>query len=377
MDQNSLQCALVRGGTSKGVAVARDELPEENTNTALLSLFGSPDERQIDGLGGGTSTTSKLMIIEESNRDGIDIDYEFGQVSVRDPTIDYGGNCGNMTTVVGPFAVDQNMIDVPDYGETTVTLYNKNTETRIDQSFEVVGGRTATVGDHKIHGVPGTGARVDTTFYDPASTIEKGLFPFNERVTTLDVDGRSVEMTVLDVTTPVVFVRASDLGVTGTELPEDIDNNPEFLDRIEQIRATVCTDLGIVDSPEDATVESPGFPKIAFVAPPTDYEATVGHVTESEIDITARIMSMQYLHPVYAVTGASCTAAATLLEGTIPNQVADAPDSGTVELGHPKGKMSIEASVNGNNTVESVTVSRTHRRLMEGQAFYTLETNGQ
>lgn len=376
MDQNSLQCTLVRGGTSKGVAVTRDALPDENTDAALLSLFGSPDERQIDGLGGGTSTTSKLMIIEESDRNGIDIDYEFGQVSVHDSTIDYGGNCGNMTTIVGPFATNENMVDVSDNGEATVTLYNKNTETRIDQSFDIVDGCAATVGDHKIHGVPGTGARVETTFYNPAGTAEKGLFPFDEPVTTLDVDGVPVEMTVLDVTTPVVFVQASSLGVTGTELPEDIDTDPEFLDRIEQIRATVCAELDIVDSPEDATVESPGFPKVAFVAPPTDYEATTGYVGESEIDITARIMSMQYLHPVYAVTGASCTAAATLLEGTIPNQVADVPDGERVILGHPKGKMVVKANVN-NDKVESVTVSRTQRPLMEGRAFYTLETNGQ
>ncbi|KDE57925.1 PrpF protein [Halostagnicola sp. A56] len=376
MDQNSIQCALVRGGTSKGVAVTRDELPEDNTNAALLSLFGSPDERQIDGLGGGTSTTSKLMIVEESDRAGIDIDYEFGQVSVRDSTIDYGGNCGNMTTVVGPFAADENMVDVPYNGEATVTLYNKNTETRIEQTFDIVDDRATTVGNHQIHGVPGTGAKVETTFYDPAGTAEKGLFPFDEPVTTLDVDGVPVEMTVLDVTTPVVFVQASSLSVTGTELPEDIDNDPEFLHWIEQIRATVCAELDIVDSAEDATAESPGFPKVAFVAPPADYEATTGYVSESEIDITARIMSMQYLHPVYAVTGASCTAAATLLKGTIPNRVADVPDGERVVLGHPKGKMSVKANVN-KDEVESVTVSRTQRRLMEGRAFYTLETNGQ
>lgn len=376
MDQHSLHCALVRGGTSKGVAIARDELPETNTDAVLLDLFGSPDDRQIDGLGGATSTTSKLMIIEKSDRDDIDIDYEFGQVSVREPNIDYGGNCGNMTTVVGPFAVDEGLVEAPDNGSVTLTLYNENTDTRIDQTFDVVDGRAATTGDYKIHGVPGTGARVDTVYYEPAGTTGQGLYPLGGPVTTLQVEGESVEVSIVDVTTPVVFMRASDLGVTGTELPETIDNDQAFLERIEQIRATACAELGIVDTPEEATEESPGFPKIAFVAPPTDYESQTGHVKESEIDITARIMSMQYLHPVYAVTGASCTAAAALLEGTIPNQVADGSDDETVVLGHPKGKMSVEA-VTEDDHVSSVTVARTQRRLMENRAFYTPDTTGQ
>lgn len=376
MDQNSLQCALIRGGTSKGVIVAREELPDENTDAALLSVFGSPDDRQVDGLGGGTSTTSKLMIVDESSRDGVDVDYTFGQVSVSEPTIDYGGNCGNMTTVIGPFAVDENMVDAPTNGEVTLTLYNENTDTRIDQTFEVVDSRAATVGDYKIHGVPGTGARVDTTYYDPAGTTGHGLYPFDEPVTTIEVDGDTVEVSVLDVTTPVVFVRAADLGVSGTELPETIDSDKEFLTRIERIRATVCSKLGIVETPDEATEESPGFPKVAFVAPPKDYDTRTGRVDSSEIDISARIMSMQYLHPVYAVTGASCTAAATLLDGTIPNQVADVPDEDTVVLGHPKGKMTVAADVDDDH-VASVTVSRTQRRLMEGRAFYTLDTSGQ
>ncbi|WP_282190237.1 PrpF domain-containing protein [Halocatena salina] len=375
--QEHLKCALVRGGTSKGMLIRGGDLPLEHQDEAILSVFGSHEPRQVDGIGGATSTTSKLMIVSPSSRPTVDIEYTFGQVGVKEAMIDYGGNCGNMTTAIGPFAYDEGMLEIPEESTLTedpyrlsLTLFNTNTETRLTQTFPVNGRRALTEGSFSIHGVPGTGARVDTTFHDPSRTKTGALYPLGGPTTTLETSTGSVEATVLDVTTPVVFVRAEALGLTGTERPDDIDNDSALLERIEEIRSVACSRLGIVTNAAQATHDSPGFPKLAFVTEPQSYETDTDCVKATEIDLTARIMSMQYLHPIYAVTGAGCTAAATRLPGTIPNQVAT-DTTEEVAIGHPQGIMTVTADVEA-ETVNAVTVSRTQRRLMEGNAFYTL-----
>lgn len=371
MKQDGLQCALVRGGTSKGLFIKESELPAENSDETLLSVFGSPSKRQIDGLGGATPTTSKLVVVSQSERPDADIAYTFGQVSIEEATIDYDGNCGNMTSGVGAFAVDEGLVEIDDDEAVTVQLYNTNTDSLLDQTVPLIHGRAATTGDYKIHGVPGTGARVDTTFHDPGGAFTGGLFPFGEPSTDLAIDGETVPVSVVDVTTPVVFVHASTLDLTGTELPPTLNEDIAVMDRIKRIRAEACVRLGLVDDPTEADAVSPNYPKIAIVTPPASYPTSTGEsVAADNVDIVARVTSMPVIHPVYAVTSASCTAAAVNLPGTIPYEVAS-ENTASVTIGHPQGTMTVRASVGENDsTVDAVTVGRTQRRLMDGVTYY-------
>ena len=372
VDQASVPCSIVRGGTSKGVFVPARALPEGERDQPITSLFGSGDERQIDGLGGATSTTSKAVLVEESPTPDADVRYTVGQVGIGSRTVDYGANCGNLTFAVGAYAVDNGLCRTPvEDGQVEMTLYNTNSESYLRQRFRVKDGRAVTTGKFSIAGVPGAGAKVETDFLDPAGGTTGDPLPFG-RKSTVDLPGGPVEVSVVDAAVPVAFVRAADVDAAGTELPADLPPGGETLETLQQIRGRVCEALGFVDDAADAFEESPATPKVAVVTDPTTYEtADGGRVAESEIDLTARIvLSTGRVHPLYAVTGAAATAAGVAIPGTVTHEVAGTVD-GRVRIGHPSGTMAVGVDVDPDvPAVRSVTIARTQRTLLEGTGYY-------
>ena len=321
-DAVPVRCSILRGGTSKAVFLLANDLPPERAaiEPLLLSIFGSPDIRQIDGLGGATSQTSKAAIIGPSSRPDADVDYTFAQVSVGEELVDWGGNCGNISAAVGPFAIDQGFVRACE-PVTTVRVHNTNTGKIILEHVPVRGGRAASEGDYAVPGVPGTSARILLEFTEPAGSVTGKLLPTDrprDQVTL--ADGRTFEVSIVDAATPVVFVAAEALGFTGNELPLDIEAAVAATDTLEAIRGVVAEWLGLVQDRHEARKVTPGLPKVGFVARPMAYRTTAGvEVPESSVDLTGRLMSMQTAHRSYMATGAIATAAAAFVDGTIVN----------------------------------------------------------
>jgi len=386
MENGSVEITLMRGGTSKGVFLRKEEfekIPEEYRERAILSIFGSPDARQIDGLGGATSTTSKMMIVARSSEPDIDVEYTFGQIAVDKPLIDYGGNCGNLTAAVGVFAVDEGMVAAHE-PVTTLTLYNTNTQKRVVAEIPVEGGKAKTEGDCRIQGVPGTSARIVNRYINPSGGVTGKLFPTGNKIDILEVGTEEIRCSILDVMNPVVFLLAKNLSLTGKELPEEVNSDPQLLSKLEMIRGEVAERLGLVRDSTETAATSPGIPKIAFVAPPDDYDDSYGNAIKSEeLNLLARMMSMQKAHPTYAVTGAMCTAAAAVLEGTVVSEIARFDTRSSEEererevvIGHPRGTISVRVKLaktaTGNTEILEAVVYRTARKLMKGSAFYRI-----
>lgn len=374
-----LRCAIVRGGTSRGVYFLENDLPADAAirEQVLLRVFGSPDVRQIDGLGGATSQTSKTMIIRPSTRPDADVDYTFGQISVRTPVIDWGGNCGNLTSAIAPFAIDQGLVNLTE-PVTEVRIFNTNTQKLIIARVPVKDGRALSEGDYAIPGVPGTGAKIELEFTDPAGSITGKLLPTGKPAESITLDdGRRFTVSIVDASNPVVFMLAEELGVRGDELPPELDARTDVLETMEQVRSQVCEMIGIVEDRSTATYKSPGLPKIGWVAPPKDYVSTTGETVEAgEMTVLARLLSVQRAHGAYMVTGAVCTGAAAVVPGTVVEQVSSAPRShdGTdlILIGHPFGAMDVAVRHHeeaGQTVIDGVTVGRTARRIMDGYVY--------
>jgi len=379
MNQLRIPAVYMRGGTSKGVFFLAEDLPSEPAarERLLLRVIGSPDRygKQTDGMGAATSSTSKIVILSKSKRDGCDVDYLFGQVAIDRPVIDWSGNCGNLTTAVGPFALSNGLVAGPTDGTAVVRIWQANISKKIVSHVPMQGGEVVELGSFELDGVTFPAAEVKLEFLDPAAEDGEGdggaMFPTGNRIDTLDVPGvGKIEATMLTAGNPTIFVDAARLGLKGTELQGDVNGNAELLKRAEAVRAQGALAMGLVSSIEEAMTTRLHTPKLSFVGKPATYVASDGRTVEAgSIDLLARIFSMGVLHHAMTGTGAVAIAAAAAIPGTIVSRVAPAGPDGRVRFGHPSGTLSVGAEAaeeKGEWTVKKVMLSRTARRLMEG-----------
>lgn len=374
-----LPVSILRGGTSKGVYLLETDLPADHDawEPLLLRLMGSPDKKQIDGLGGSQSVTSKVAIVKKSDRPDADVDYTFAQVSVDKPLVSYKGNCGNISSGVGPFAIEKGLVEAKD-GTTSVRIYNTNTDKIIISDVQTPGGEVAYSGEFAIAGVPGTASPIRLKFVQPSGTLGHGLLPTGNAVDTLDVPGFGpVQVSIVDAANPLVFVKAKDLGLTGKELPDELNADAAKLDLLETVRGLAAVKLGLIEDYTRSAWDTPGIPKMTFVGEPEDYVTADGKaIGKGDIDLLSRMMSMQKTHPSYAMTGAMCTAAAAVVPGSIVQQVLN-PNADTqfIRIGHPGGilECGVDFQENGPEPVIDDTFGfRTANLLLEGTATIRL-----
>ncbi len=378
--QIRIPAMYMRGGTSKGVFFRREDLPEAARepgpvrDALLLRVIGSPDPygKHTDGMGGATSSTSKVVILDTATRPGHDVDYLFGQVSIDQPAIDWSGNCGNLTAAVGAFAIHAGFIPrerIPDNGSVTVRVWQANIGKTILVTVPVRDGEVLETGDFELDGVTFPAAEVQVAFMDPAEG-EGALFPTGNLVDTLDVPGfGTLEATLINAGIPTVFVRAADIGYTGTELQPDINNDAQALARFETLRAHGALKMGLIRDLSEAAGRQ-HTPKIAFVAPPATYTASSGKVIGAgSIDLNVRALSMGKLHHAMMGTAAVAIAVAGVIPGTLVNEAAGGGERDSITFGHPSGTLRVGAeaeAVNGQWVVRKAIMSRSARVLMEG-----------
>ncbi|TRW79863.1 PrpF protein [Mycolicibacterium sp. 018/SC-01/001] len=378
--QNAVPAVIQRGGTSRGVYFhTRDMPPHGPRRDALLTrLMGSPDVVQIDGLGGSRPITSKIAIIEASDRPDADVDYTFGQVKIAEPGVDWAGNCGNISSGVGAFAVDEGLVEAVE-PVTTVRIFNTNTRAILVAQVPVVDGKSAVLGDFSIPGVPGTGAEIVMNWAGTIGAVTGTLLPTGRPrdEITLD-DGSTVGATLCDAGNPSVWVPAADAGLSGSELTEL--NDPKILARVREIRGRAAQLLGFCDDWHDADSTTAVLPLIGFVAPPASYTTLNGaHVDEAEMDLRLRVIFMQQLHESTPGTGSiSLAAASRIPDTTVYDAVAD-HERDELRIGHPSGVTPTKVKavrVDGDPGVEFELLGfgRTSRRIMDSTAYVPVDT---
>jgi len=381
MSQLRIPAVYMRGGTSKGVFFLAEDLPSdpEARDRILMRVIGSPDRygKHTDGMGGATSSTSKVVILSKSAHPDCDVDYLFGQVAIDQPLVDWSGNCGNLSAAVGPFAISTGLVTAPPDGTATVRIWQANIRKKIVSHVPMTGGEVQELGDFRLDGVAFPAAEVELEFLDPAD--DEGAqgagggatFPTGNHIDLLDVPGvGKIEATLINAGNPTIFVDAAGLGLKGTELQGDINGDKALLARVESVRALGTVAMGDAATPAEATARRPHTPKLAFVGKPAGYTASDGRTVEAgSIDLLARIFSMGVLHHAMTGTGAVAIAAAAAIPGTVVHRVAPVGADGRVRFGHPSGTLKVGAEVqkDGNHwKVRKVLKSRSARRLMEG-----------
>jgi len=366
-EQTAIPFVLMRGGTSKAVFLWGRDLPDDAglRDATILSLFGSPDRRQVDGLGGADLLTSKLAIIDPPSRADADLDYTFAQVSITEPVVDYDINCGNISAAVGAFAIDEGLVQAQ-APITIVRIHNTNTGRLLIAEVPIDAGYAAVEGDCEVQGVPGTGAPIALDFRGASGGITGALLPTGEAADILDTAFGPVEATIIDLANLTVFFSADAVGMTGTEVPAQFDQ--ERLDSIAAVKEAAAKLLGMA---ADGLTPVP-----ALVGPPLDYTTfgTGEAVTAETIDLVARVVGGRppVPHKAYPGTLAACTGVAALMEGTTVHAVARPPREGVIRIGHMSGVLPVRARVRrlGNTwSVEQAVYNRTARRLAQGTAY--------
>lgn len=380
MKQFRLRAVFMRGGTSKALMFRAADLPADRElwTPIFLGAIGSPDPngRQLDGMGGGISSLSKVCVIGPPTFTGADVDYTFAQVSVKDATIDYNGNCGNMSSAVGPFAIDEGIVAAGG-AEAVVRIHNTNTRKLIVARFALDDGRAAVDGDFRLPGVAGSAAPVRLDFMEPGGAGTGKLLPTGNPADVLDVapnGARGVEVSMVDAANPCVFVEAAALGASGVEMPDELDADGDLLRRLEAIRIAASLRMGIAKTAE-AAARIPSIPKVAMVAPPRASRTLAGETLGADgSDLTVRMISIGQPHRAVPLTGAMCLAVASRINGTVVSRIARAPAASDepVRIAQPSGLTVVGAAVRreGDRWIaERATVYRTARRLMDGFVY--------
>ncbi|OOQ45538.1 putative methylaconitate Delta-isomerase PrpF [Pseudomonas fluorescens] len=382
--QIKIPATYMRGGTSKGVFFSLKDLPEaaqvpgQARDALLLRVIGSPDpyDKQIDGMGGATSSTSKTVILSKSIKADHDVDYLFGQVSIDKPFVDWSGNCGNLSAAVGSFAVSNGLVDasrIPHNGVAVVRVWQANIGKTIIAHVPITNGEVQETGDFELDGVTFPAAEVQIEFLDPAADEEGGggsMFPTGNLVDDLDVPGvGTFKATMINAGIPTIFVNAEDIGYKGTELQGAINGDPKALLMFETIRAYGALRMGLISNVDEAAKRQ-HTPKVAFVAKPADYVSSSGKaIAAGDVDLLVRALSMGKLHHAMMGTAAVAIGTAAAITGTLVNLAAGGIERNAVRFGHPSGTLRVgaEASqVNGEWTVNKAIMSRSARVLMEG-----------
>ncbi len=379
--QVRIPATYMRGGTSKGVFFRLEDLPEScrQPGPARDRLFqrviGSPDPyaAHIDGMGGATSSTSKCVILSRSSQPGHDVDYLYGQVAIDKAFVDWSGNCGNLSTAAGAFAIHAGLMDsarIPENGVCTVRIWQANIQKTIIAQVPVCNGQVQEIGDFELDGVTFPAAEIVLEFVDPADADEGAMFPTGNLIDDLEVPGiGSLRATMITAGIPTVFVDAQEIGYTGTELREDINNDPAALERLERIRIAGALRMGLIRTPEEAQGRQ-HTPKIAFVAQPKAYVASSGkRIAADEIDLLVRALSMGKLHHAMMGTCAVAIGTAAAIPGTLVNLAAGGGERTAVRFGHPSGTLRVGAEAryaDGQWLAEKAIMSRSARVLMEG-----------
>ena len=382
--QIKIPATYMRGGTSKGVFFSLQDLPEAAQipgparDALLLRVIGSPDpyDKQIDGMGGATSSTSKTVILSKSIKADHDVDYLFGQVSIDKPFVDWSGNCGNLSAAVGSFAISNGLVDasrIPQNGVAVVRVWQANIGKTIIAHVPITNGEVQETGDFELDGVTFPAAEVQVEFMDPAAEEEGGggsMFPTGNLVDDLEVPGvGTFKATMINAGIPTIFVNAEDIGYTGTELQGAINSDPKALAMFETIRAYGALRMGLIKDLDEAAKRQ-HTPKVAFVAKPAAYVASSGKaIAAGDVDLLVRALSMGKLYHAMMGTAAVAIGTAAAISGTLVNLAAGGIDRNAVRFGHPSGTLRVgaEASqVNGEWTVNKAIMSRSARVLMEG-----------